>query len=613
LLTSLARRTPVVIFIEDAHWLDNDSKALVKDLAERIGQAAILILLAERAAASEGKRLSDKILGGPSGAASRTLPTLTLNPLTPGGTTELVAHLLVSELAQVIHEQSNGNPLLIEEITHWFQRAHNISAGELRSALQTSGFIQKLILSSVESLPEAQREIVRAASIIGPEFRGSDVQALLPTFDPVTLSQHLRALTQAHILYLSEAGADARYAYQQMLVRDILYNSLPFEQRRTYHAQLAAYLSQPLSSRRSVHSRITAALETSPTINPIQQAETIADHYERAALWPQAAQTLLGAGGLARQQREAARAASLYARALEALNNPEPAAPPLPGAANENAAPLDLQALKLQLYLAQGDTAVQLADYLTATTAYEAARLNLPTPPPAAAALNLASKLALVLPLQRRAEEAEAQLRKAIETHQAQDHLNVAAIMAWLLTRLGKSEAPAWIERCQALAATAESQLASLVKVLAAELAGKWGAARIGYVALDLPTGAALASIHMGDQSLAAGHLHTAMDHYKQADELWRNTPEPATGLSLALFCQAAVFWQRQDVPAARQSLAAALEALEHSPAVLQAEGHSAIQQAQRLVNKGQDKPWPVWQWQPYADVFHLTILFPAD
>ena len=89
--------------------------------------------------------------------------------------------------------------------------------------------LQKLILSRLESLPEGAREAARAAAVAGSEFRYGEVQALLQdSVDPVTLSAHLRLLVDAQLVSPVEAGVDARYAFQQELVRDVLYNSHAF-------------------------------------------------------------------------------------------------------------------------------------------------------------------------------------------------------------------------------------------------------------------------------------------------------------------------------------------------------------------------------------------------
>jgi predicted ATPase len=159
--------------------------------------------------------------------------TIPLKPFTLAETSALVAHILVSDLAHIIHEQSKGNPLFVSEISHWIKTTRKISAEDLGKVLTESDILQKLVLSSLEGLTEVQRDIARAASVIGDEFRISQVQALMEAkLDPVTLSNNLSEAGADPRHQPAEAGVDARYAFQQSLVRDVLYNSLPFARRR---------------------------------------------------------------------------------------------------------------------------------------------------------------------------------------------------------------------------------------------------------------------------------------------------------------------------------------------------------------------------------------------
>jgi class 3 adenylate cyclase len=386
LLSRLSAEVPHLIFIEDAHWLDPQSRDFLGWLAGRTGGCRLLILLAQR----------------PEGSSpDPAWNTLSLEPLTLDGTTALVSHLLVTELAQVIFEQSRGNPLFVDEITRWFQRTRNISAGELKSVLQSSDVLQKLVLSDVESLPLEQREIIRRVAVVGMEFRTGEAQALLPdNIDPVSLSNHLRGLVRARLIILVEAGADARYSFQQSLVRDVLYNSLPFEQRRELHGKLAVYLEQPGSQRRAVHARIEAALEGSAVAASGQAAERMGYHHEQAQRWLPAARNLAAAGEEARMAKAASRAIGYFTRALANLDKLTP----------EEHTP-ETDALQVRVGLLSGDLSLLNGDFDTAVTQYESVRKFLekgvqPGSPALVTPLQLACRLALALPGVRRESEA---------------------------------------------------------------------------------------------------------------------------------------------------------------------------------------------------------------
>ncbi|MEW5871922.1 MAG: adenylate/guanylate cyclase domain-containing protein [Chloroflexota bacterium] len=596
LIEHLASVSPVALFFEDAHWMDAASRELLKRLSQRATWLPVFLMVACR-----GDEMAN---------CQEIGESLVLSTLKQADTAALVAHLLVSELAEVIYEQSNGNPLFVDEITRWFKRTHNLSADELRSVLQASNFLHKLILGGLEVLPEQQREIIKVASVIGNEFRTGEVYALLDQkVDSVTLSHHLRALAREQFIRLMEAGTDARYTFQQSLVRDILYGSLPFDQRRSLHAKMAAYLSAGPSKRRSAQLRIAAALEFSSG-SPTREAEAIAFHYEQAQEWLPAAQHLVMAGDQARLYQAYEKAATCYGRALEDLDQMRAEGEPLRGGPVDADAEAD--ALRLEANLGRGDMAVMAGDYLTAAVAYEAARAGLDNDAAPDEVMEVVCNLALVLPMQGKAAEALKLLRKAARMPEAGENPVLAATLAWLLWRTGKTEAGKWIRKSRALVKSNGDAWAAGVKAMLAELAGKLGEAQEAYIAQQRYNGAALVAIRMGDQSLEQGDLEAAREAYCQAEALWRSKAEQVQDLTLALYRQAEVHWRQQDLPAARQALEEAQEALPGSALLLQAQGQTAIQRALKTLNQRKAKRWPAWRWQAYEDAFRIAILFQA-
>jgi class 3 adenylate cyclase/tetratricopeptide (TPR) repeat protein len=587
LFENLSLIAPHVIFFEDAHWMDVPSAELLSFLEGHIQNFRLLFLIARRGAGPDD--LED--LG----------QTINLGPLSQDGTSALVTHLLISDLAQVIQEQSLGNPLLISEIMHWFRRTYRINAEELKSVLKTSDFLQKLVLSGLENLPERQREIARAASVIGQEFRTGEIQALLSsTLDTVTLSNHLRALVRERLFTLSEAGADARYIFQQALVRDILYNSLPHEQRRELHARVAEYLSDPTNERRRIQARIAAALETTPVVNPFQEAETIGFHFEQAGLWLEAARNLLVAADLTRSRGMHEKAASYYSRALEDLDQVSP-----------QVSDLETDSLHTKALIGLGDVSLITGDYLTATTAYETACKSQPGTTTPQEKIDLNCKLALVLPTQGRASEAIQVLRNLLGTPPKTQDVIPTLTMAWLFWRTGRAKTEHWIERGKDLLASSSSSLSQNLYTFVMDLEGEWTNALLGYAAFNQSVGAALAAIHAGDRYLKRENYPTAMDFYRQAGELLQYEPPQTNGVLLALYQQAEVHWRLKDDSAARDSLENALSKLDQSAPSLQAHGRTAIQKALKAVDRGY-KRWPTLNWQTYDDEFRINYLFQA-
>jgi class 3 adenylate cyclase len=614
-LHTLVQQQPAVLFFEDAHWLDPESLALLAHLHTHLRQARLLIVLARRA---EG--LSD---------AGQIGTILTLQPLESAETQALVAHLLVTELAQVIHEQTAGNPSQVVEVTRWFMHTHQIDPSELKSVLQTSDFMQKLVLSQIEDLPEAQRQVIRSAAVIGAEFHTSEVQGLVgETLDRVTLSQYLRQLENQQLLRVLNAGADPRYIFQHSLVRDILYNSLPYEQRRSLHTRLADYLSTANTYRRRAQARLSALMDDAPAqAQNDSSSEVIAYHYQQAQAWYPAAQHWMTAAQTARHNGQNRNARQAYRQAVQALDH-------IPA---EHAGQADAVAeLRRQALTGQGDLALLENDFLSALGAYEAAFAGLPeidqapqpdgTPPAADERTQLARRLALVLPTQRRAAEALTLLQNLAAGPQAANDPAIAAELAWLNWRAGRREAQTWAERGLALLAGQAEDCSRGLHALLTEFSGDWELALVDYVQCGCNALAGLTLLRQGLQVNAGQDEAASLQFLQQVARQWQDLAEGRQPLALAYYYQAEQLLYRQhDSEAALAALEQAQAALAAAPPSLRANGHAVLPPARKLLEKqrraAQSRttsrrrpipPWPVWDWQPYDDEVRIALLFNA-
>lgn len=584
LLKAIAVDSPVVIFFEDAHWLDESSRALLTALQHELEAQPILMILAQR----EGE---DQACVG---------QTIKLTPLDLDGTNEMVAEMLVSELAQLIHQQSNGSPLFIKEITHWVQDRWQISLADIKKALQTSDFLRNLVFSNLENLTENQREIVRVGSVIGDQFRVGELQALLPSsFDSVTLHNDLRALVEARFLTLTEAGVDPRYAFQQKLVRDILYNSLPFARRRDLHTQIAAYLKSP-SQRSQIHDKIAAFLNTDTASNPAQNAKILAHHYQAAENWFCAAEQLQLAADHLREQGSYPQAAEVYSQALSNLDT----------LVSEQAETKpEVASLQQALLISQGDIALRRADYPGALSSYKAALDLKDTQPSPEDSLDLKQKMALTLPMVGRADEAETLLRDTDVQDQVTFDLAANATMAWLLWRSGNPDATTWIEKTAEIFSPDPDLWDVGIEIMMNDFRAKWRLVIPLYKSIDRPVGAALASVRLGDQHLQNGDMDKALAAYQKSATIWDQILDDKCGLALARYRLAEVYFQLDDRDASRSNLDAVEDCLVACPAPVREEGRTLVVRALEMIKADETSTWPDWRWQHYDDAFRIRLL----
>ncbi len=212
---------------------------------------------------------------------------------------------------------------------------------------------------------------------------------------------------------------------------------------------------------------------------------------------------------------------------------------------------------------------------------------------------------------------------------------------AWLLWRTNKDESKKWIARCNELLETIPNQPENEtplhanfetwkkgVSALMVDLSGDWKYAILDYLSMDLPVGAALAAVQLGDWLSNREDQIGALHWYEQAREIWRNTPSDNDGSAISLFRQAEVYWRTHNDLAAQQALEKARQAVENSPRSLQITAHSAIKRGLALVgeargssddqgssgegkySKRAGRRWPSFNWQAYDDDFRIAVLF---
>ncbi len=567
-LTALSAQKPLVIFFEDAHWMDSESKACLEEFNRKLPSQPLLFLLALR------------------GDSQRTGETIELDPFTKNETQAMVAEILTAGLADIIHEQSNGSPLFVGEITRWLKREYNIDETRLKEILQTSDVLQSLVLSRLENLPEGQREVARLASVIGMEFTTSEIKALTELDSP-TLHQYLTALeTDGLILMVKSMVLEKQYAFAQPIFRDVLYTSLPFERRSELHKLMA----QRLAKKRTANLKKDKIFSVLESVEAEANPTKLAYHYEMSEQWLDAAKQLLDA---AESQPQAARE-NFYAKALTLLERCPP---------EKADAAIGME--KIRVHLALGESALKRLDFAAAAAAHEAALAALPESAAPETKAKLTAHLCLLLPSQGKTEAAEKHLAAALNDQP--ENWKLHAVFAWLKWRAGQNAAPQ-IEACRAALPATDSSEKLRAQALMDDLAGDWEAALKTYQLLNEINLTALAWVQWGDKLLKEKNPAQAAERYEQAAAAWQDAND--CGLALTRYRKAEAELQARRKAKALSLLKEALALLEKSAAALQTEPRSSIQKAMTRINDRNYSDWNYWRWQPFDDLARIEHCF---
>lgn len=241
-LAALARLRPLVIFIDDLHWCDHDSLAVLGRLAQRITELPMLLLLAYRNDDLDDNEELVTLLH----ALRRlhTQPVLTIQRLSQDDLQRLVDRLVgvdiegAKALADALYRATQGNPLFVTEALRDLTE-RNPTAISAASELAQAGFslrnnrhVQEVIRERIHRLPDASQNLLRLAAVIGRDF-SLELLELSAEGDPL---ESLDVLINRG--FLTERP-DARLDFSHQVVRQVAYDSAGILQRRRCHARVA--------------------------------------------------------------------------------------------------------------------------------------------------------------------------------------------------------------------------------------------------------------------------------------------------------------------------------------------------------------------------------------
>src|SRR5271165_4383183 len=254
---SLARKSPAVFVIEDAHWIDEVSESMLAGFFTVIQQTPTLVLVTYR---PEYAGALARVAGA---------QTIALAPLSDSETAALVAELLghhpsVGALGQQIAERAAGNPFFGEEIVRDLAergvlRGNRSAYESTADAAEVSvpATLQATIAARIDRLDPAAKRTLSAAAVIGSRFSRGLLETL--GIDPV-----LEDLVSGEFIDQITFTRQLEYVFHHPLVRTV------------------AYESQLKSDRAELHRRVAAAIESGDPAAAEENAALIAEHLEAA-------------------------------------------------------------------------------------------------------------------------------------------------------------------------------------------------------------------------------------------------------------------------------------------------------------------------------------------
>jgi DNA-binding SARP family transcriptional activator len=229
LVETLARARPLVLVFDDCQWAEPAFLDLVESLVKAARGTALLVVALARPELLEER---------PNWARACSL---LLEPLSDQDCKALMrdlggGKLPADELCEQIAAAAEGNPLFVEQMLAMAQ-------AEEDGALRVPPTIQALLAARLDRLPDSERELIGAASVVGKEFWRGALSELTTERERAEVDSRLRSLVQKNLIYPARSRFfDGAFRFRHILIRDAAYEALPKARRAELHERFAGWL-----------------------------------------------------------------------------------------------------------------------------------------------------------------------------------------------------------------------------------------------------------------------------------------------------------------------------------------------------------------------------------
>ena len=278
-----SRERPLIIALEDIHWLDASSEAL-GEMVKTLEGVPLLLIVTYRPGY------------WPQAFERSHLTQIALQPLSPEDSRSVLGGFLPRErlgdpVCERIVSKAEGNPLFLEELARTVREQ-----GGPSDEITVPDTVEEVLRARINRLPERERGLLQSAAVIGKTIPFEVLSALSGVREE-DLRAMLNRLRAADFLY--EVGPEGQYTFKHALTHEVAYGGIPPGERRELHARIVAVVER---------------------INP----ERLTDHVERLALhsskgelWDKALEYAHRAGIKAAEHSAHRQAVAYFEQALE--------------------------------------------------------------------------------------------------------------------------------------------------------------------------------------------------------------------------------------------------------------------------------------------------------
>ena len=251
-LLAASTEQPLCLIVEDLHWIDAHTQAVVDLLTESIVGSRVLLLVNYRPEYQHGW-------------GSRSNYTqVRLDPFPTEEVEELLVALLGSDpsldaVKQMLRTRTEGNPFFIEECARALAETQNLIGEVSQYRLGTPSqhvslplTVQAVIATRMNRLSSDERNLLQSAAVIGKDVRVGILRAVTGVSDEA-FDAVLRSMRRAEFMYETRAYPDLEYTFKHALTHEVVYDSLFPETRRELHARIVEAIERLHHDRLAEH------------------------------------------------------------------------------------------------------------------------------------------------------------------------------------------------------------------------------------------------------------------------------------------------------------------------------------------------------------------------
>ncbi|WP_171240924.1 AAA family ATPase [Ruegeria sp. HKCCA5491] len=219
---------PVILCVEDAHWIDPSTQALLERFKTICADLRLIILITHR---------PEWELGKSEGEAH--VQTLKLRRFDSAHVANLIRNISGAEpdqkMINLIIEKTDGVPLFVEELT----RAILEAGGQDNVAIPSS--LKGALMARLDAVSQTAKRVALTGSVIGREFDPVLLGAAMGE-DKSSVQTSLDELSRTGLIF--ESGHNrGHFVFRHALIRDTAYQSMLGSTRRQQHADVAQALN----------------------------------------------------------------------------------------------------------------------------------------------------------------------------------------------------------------------------------------------------------------------------------------------------------------------------------------------------------------------------------